>query len=89
MADLAYPDCVEVARCGGVDCPPARLGRMVRSESIGDQLLAFVEYLYPHFKKPWRNYPNLEEFLSLCAVYLVFRKKVKRKHAFEDAPGAG
>ncbi len=62
---------------------------MVRSESIGDQLLAFVEYLYPHFKKPWRNYPNLEEFLSLCDVYLVFREKVTRKHAFEDAPGAG
>ena len=39
----------------------------------------FIRYLYPHFRSAWRNYPNLEELLSLIDTYLEFSPKVKRR----------
>jgi hypothetical protein len=49
-----------------------------------DRLLQFIKYQYPYFTEKWRNYPRLEEFLSLLDVYLLFSNKVKSKHAFDD-----
>ena len=46
------------------------------------RLLELIEYLYPHFRLSWRNYPRFEEFLSLLDVHLEFNPKVKRRHLF-------
>lgn len=57
---------------------------LIDSARSHDRLLQFIAYQYPYFTEKWRNYPRLEEFLSLLDVYLLFSNKVKSKHAFED-----
>jgi SIR2-like domain len=42
----------------------------------------FIQYQYPHFHRRWKNYPPLEEFLSLVEVYLDFADVIKRGHIF-------
>lgn len=42
----------------------------------------FIKYLFPYFKSEWRNYPDIEELISLMDVYIEFSEKIKRKHSF-------
>jgi hypothetical protein len=42
----------------------------------------FIRYLYPHFRRRWKNYPPFEEFLSLIDIYLNFADVIKHSHSF-------
>jgi hypothetical protein len=55
----------------------------LKTKSLRKRTTDFVKYLYPYFKSKWRNYPNLEELLSLMDVYVEFSSKVKSSHKFE------
>jgi hypothetical protein len=55
----------------------------LKTKSLRKRTTEFVKYLNPYFKSSWRNYPNLEEFLSLMDVYVEFSSKVKSGHKFE------
>lgn len=55
----------------------------LKTKSLRKRTTDFVKYLYPYFHSSWRNYPNLEELLSLMDVYVEFSSKVKSSHKFE------
>jgi hypothetical protein len=55
----------------------------LKTKSLRKRTIEFVKYLYPYFESRWRNYPNLEELLSLMDVYVEFSSKVKSEHKFE------
>jgi len=55
----------------------------LKTKSLRNRIVDFVKYLYPYFEQSWRNYPNLEELLSLMDVYVEFSSKVKSSHKFE------
>jgi hypothetical protein len=54
----------------------------VKKPESRDLIGKFIQYLYPHFRKRWKNYPPFEEFLSLVDVYLDFADVIKRGHSF-------
>lgn len=43
----------------------------VKKRESRDLIRKFIQYQYPRFREPWKNYPPFEEFLSLVDVYLV------------------
>jgi hypothetical protein len=55
----------------------------LKTKSLRKRTADFLKYLYPYFEPRWRNYPNLEELLSLMDVYADFSSKVKSSHKFE------
>lgn len=55
----------------------------LRTKSLRRRTTDFLKYLYPYFESRWRNYPNLEELLSLMDVYVEFSSKVKSSHKFD------
>src|SRR5262250_723548 len=54
----------------------------VKKRERRDLIRKFIQYQYPHFRRPWKNYPPFEEFLSLVDVYLDFADVIKRGHSF-------
>lgn len=44
-----------------------------------DQLHVFLRYFHPPFRPRWRNYPNIEDFLSMCDASEEFGKVILYK----------
>lgn len=54
----------------------------VKKRESRELIRGFIRYLYPHFRRRWKNYPPFEEFLSLVDIYLDFADVIKRGHSF-------
>lgn len=57
---------------------------LMNPASSRKDLEGLIEYLYAHFDTRWRNYPNLEEFLSFLESYLQLNEWVKSKHKYPN-----
>jgi hypothetical protein len=55
----------------------------VKKREDRELVRGFIRYLYPHFRRRWKNYPPFEEFLSLVDIYLDFADVIKRGHSFK------
>jgi len=44
----------------------------------------FIKHTYPEFVEEDRNYPNVEEFLSLLEVWKEFNSKIEREPEYSD-----
>ena len=43
-----------------------------------------IKYIYPEFVEEYKNYPNIEDFLSLLEVWKEFNSKVERSPRYSD-----
>jgi hypothetical protein len=52
------------------------MGRMAEANPhSAREVHALLDYLYPDFKKEYRNYPNIEDFLNLLEMALTFNSE--------------
>lgn len=70
-------------------CPLTKdlFGKAIKCSSeteMVSRINEMLKYLYPVFVEEDKNYPNIEEFLSLLDVWREFNSKIQRKPAYSD-----